>query len=249
VNATPEGTPSARKDVDYWAAPVDRLRVGGMPDEAVNLVEGRHLVGPLQGFGKMWQKTYRIRLSGAEVPPTDLITTWKNEFSRFWPAGNRFYTPLIGIEPGEVALLSLAAGPVKLSTGVMVLYADPESFTLMTPQGHMFAGWITFSAFEDNGTCVAQTQVLMRAQDPVSELGLMFGGHKQEDRFWQQTLSALAANWGVEGQVDTAVVCVDPSRRWSQAKNVWHNAAIRSQLHMMTAPIRFVTKPLARPKA
>ena len=33
-------------------------------------------------------------------------------------------------------------GKMKLSTGVMVLYADEESFTLMTPQGHMFAGWI-----------------------------------------------------------------------------------------------------------
>ena len=39
-------------------------------------------------------------------------------------------------------------GRMKLSTGVMVLYADDESFTLMTPQGHMFAGWITFSATE-----------------------------------------------------------------------------------------------------
>ena len=37
---------------------------------------------------------------------------------------------------------------MKLSTGVMVLYADDESFTLMTPQGHMFAGWITFSRHE-----------------------------------------------------------------------------------------------------
>ena len=46
-----------------------------------------------------------------------------------------------------MALLDLAiGGGVKLSTGVFVLYADEESFTLMTPQGHMFAGWITFSA-------------------------------------------------------------------------------------------------------
>ena len=29
---------------------------------------------------------------------------------------------------------------------MFVLYADEESFTLMTPQGHMFAGGITFSA-------------------------------------------------------------------------------------------------------
>ena len=55
---------------------------------------------------------------------------------------------------------------MKLSTGVMVLYADEESFTLMTPQGHMFAGWITFSAAEEDGATVAQAQVLMRAQRP-----------------------------------------------------------------------------------
>ena len=42
-------------------------------------------------------------------------------------------------------------GGLKLSTGVLVLYADDESFTLMTPQGHMFAGWITFSAFVSDG--------------------------------------------------------------------------------------------------
>ena len=35
---------------------------------------------------------------------------------------------------------------MPLSTGVLVLYADDESFTLMTPQGHVFAGWITFSS-------------------------------------------------------------------------------------------------------
>ena len=73
-------------------------------------------------------------------------------------------------------------GRMKLSTGVMVLYADEESFTLMTPQGHMFAGWITFSASEGDGETVAQAQVLMRAQDPIFELGLTLGGHKQEDR-------------------------------------------------------------------
>ena len=81
-------------------------------------------------------------------------------------------------------------GKMKLSTGVMVLYADEESFTLMTPQGHMFAGWITFSATERDGETVAQAQVLMRASDPIFELGLAMGGHKQEDRFWNHTLDA-----------------------------------------------------------
>jgi hypothetical protein len=40
---------------------------------------------------------------------------------------------------------------MRLSTGVMVIYADDKSFTFMTPEGHMFAGWITFSAMEQDG--------------------------------------------------------------------------------------------------
>ena len=78
---------------------------------------------------------------------------------------------------------------MKFKTGVMVLYADEVSFTLMTPEGHMFAGWITFSAFEDGDAIVAQAQVLMRAQDPIGELGLTFGGHGKENTFWEQTLA------------------------------------------------------------
>jgi hypothetical protein len=76
----------------------------------------------------------------------------------------------LGIQPGEVALLKMTLpGKMNLSTGVMVLYADEESFTLMTPQGHMFAGWITFSATEPAGETVAQAQVLMKASDPIYE--------------------------------------------------------------------------------
>jgi hypothetical protein len=217
---------------------VERLQASGMPAEAPNLVDGKRLVGPMQGFGKMWQKTYRVSLNGAEVSPQELIKTWKENFPSFWPKGNRFYAPLTGIEPGEVALIRLSAGPMKLSTGVMVLYADDESFTLMTPQGHMFAGWITFSSYEQDGSCVAQAQVLMRAQDPISELGLTFGGDKAEDRFWASTLRSLAGRFGVEAEPELQKTCVDPRRRWSQAGNVWHNAGIRSSLYMLGTPVR-----------
>ena len=55
---------------------------------------------------------------------------------------------------------------VRLSTGVLVLYADEESFTLMTPQGHTFAGWITFSAWDEGGCTVCQVQSMARANDP-----------------------------------------------------------------------------------
>jgi hypothetical protein len=233
---------------ESWAKSVARLEVTDVPDGAVNLnVEGRRLASPIQGFGKMWQKTYQVRVPAESASSTDLIATWKENFREFWPDGNHFYGALTGIAPGDVALLNMALpGRMKLSTGVMVLYADEESFTLMTPQGHMFAGWITFSASEVEGHTVAQAQVLMRASDPIFEMGLTMGGHKQEDRFWQQTLTSLAAHFGHEGEVDTKVVCVDKKRQWSKWTNVWHSAAIRSTLYTMGAPGRGVKRLFKR---
>jgi hypothetical protein len=236
---------------ESWAKSVARLEVTDVPDGAVNLnVDGRRLTSPIQGFGKMWQKTYQVRLPAERVSPTELISTWKERFREFWPEGNHFYGALTGIAPGDVALLNMTLpGRMKLSTGVMVLYADEESFTLMTPQGHMFAGWITFSATEAEGDTVAQTQVLMRASDPIFEMGLAMGGHRQEDRFWQHTLTAVAAHFGQEGEVDTKVVCVDKKRQWSKWRNVWHSAAIRSTLYTMGAPGRGMKRLVRRDRA
>jgi hypothetical protein len=239
------------RDAASWAKSVSQLNVSEVPEGALNLnVEGRRLSSPIQGFGKMWQKTYQVRLPVERVSATDLITTWKQHFPEFWPEGNRFYSPLTGIEPGEVALLNMTLpGKMKLSTGVMVLYADQESFTLMTPQGHMFAGWITFSALEVDGETVAQAQVLMRASDPIFEMGLTMGGHKQEDRFWEHTLTALAAHFGHEAEVDTRVVCVDKRRQWSRWRNVWHSSAIRSTIYTAGTPGRALTRRLKRSRA
>lgn len=222
----------------YWAQHVTTLKVGQTPRGAVNLnVDGRRVVGPLQGFGPMWQKTYKVRLAGIQATPSEVIAVWKENFSSFWPKGNRFYAPITGINPGEVALLNLKVGAMPLSTGVLVIYADDESFTLMTPQGHMFAGWITFSAYEDEGCAVAQAHVLMRANDPIYEVGLRLGGHRQEDRFWQHTLRSLATRFGVTDQpVQTQNICVDPKLQWSHARNIWQNAAMRTTL---TAPTRW----------
>lgn len=103
----------------------------------------------------------------------------------------------------------------------------------------MFAGWITFSATERDGETVPQVQVLMRASDPIFEIGLALGGHGQEDRFWQHTLRSLARAFDVHNvQVDTAVVCVDKRRQWSRWTNIWHSSAIRSTLYMLNAPFR-----------
>jgi hypothetical protein len=226
--------PKETKKEGTWAKPVDRLQVGALPNKAMNLnVSGRRLTGPLRGFGQMWQKTYRIRLSGADVTPQALIKTWKEKFPTFWPEGNKFYGSLTGIQPGDVAVLNLAApAHMPLSTGVMVIYADDESFTFMTPQGHIFAAFITFSAFEEERVTVAQVQALIRASDPVYEIGCRIGiVHKREDAFWHGTLHNLASYFGVTGGVQQTMTRVDNKVQWAEAKNIWHNAAVRSALY------------------
>src|SRR5579871_5645069 len=191
------------RDAENWAQPVDRIAASHVPAGALDTASGKQVVSPIQGFGKMWQKTYRVALAGSSVTPQELIATWKAEFPTFWPKGSQFHTPLTGIAPGEVALLQASVGGgMKLSTGIFVLYADEESFTFMTPQGHMFAGWITFSAASEDGTTVAQCQVLMLAHKPTTEIGLTLGGHRKEDRFWEQTLQALAERFGIRAKAD-----------------------------------------------
>ncbi len=224
-----------------WSGPVGRLAMGSVPASAINLnVDGRRLVGPVQGFGQLWQKRYRVRLEGAATPPGELIATWKREFGSFWPIGNRFYGPITGIAPGEVALLNLAVpGHQTLSTGVMVIYADDESFTLMPPEGHMFAAWITFSAFSDGDATVVQIEVLLRANDPLYEVSMALFGHRQENRFWSQTLHNLAGRFGVEATASLEQTCVDHRRQWSHATNIRHNAAIRSAAWTAVHPRRW----------
>ena len=137
---TDETTTQARRDPAVnWSGPVDRLTLGTVPAEAMNLnVSGKRLSGPLQGFGQLWQKTYRIRLEGAEATPQEVVAAWKREFGSFWPKGAHFYAPFAEIAPGEVGLINNdVPGRQVLSTGVLVIYADDESFTFMTPEGHI----------------------------------------------------------------------------------------------------------------
>jgi hypothetical protein len=225
------------RDVASWAKKVERLEVEQRDGVRGTNVSGRRLTGPVQGFGKMWQKTYRMN-AGPQITPEQAIAVWRQHFPEFWPQGNRFAGALTGINPGDVALLDLAiGGGVKLSTGVFVLYADSESFTLMTPQGHMFAGWITFMAEREGDDTMVQAQVLMRANDPIYELGMIFGGHRKEDKFWIATLTALGQRLGVSDPVvEARNICVDSKRQWRHAGNVWHNSAVRSVLQTIAAP-------------
>jgi hypothetical protein len=232
------------RDTANWAPSVDHLSAVGVEGAKVDSVTGKRVSGPLQGFGQLWQRTYTVPLTGADLTPQQLIAAWKVGFSTFWPKSATFYAPLAGIAPGEVALFDVApmpGSPVKLSTGVMVLYADDESFTFMTPEGHTLSAWITFSAHRDGDVTIAQVQALERAADPLDELIYVLTSRLM-DRFWRETLTNLAGHVGaVEPTVDTLVVCLDKRRQWRYVRNLRNSASIRTVRRTLGAPIRRLT--------
>ncbi len=226
-----------------WAEPADRFHIAYAPPEAITVnVHGRRFTGPVKGFGALWRRTYAVRLVSADVTPITVANVWKERFASFWPPSGRFYGPDKPIEVGDKAVLNLL-GPAGLiiATGIRVIYADEKSFCFMSAEGHMIGGMITFSAYTDQGTTVAQVQALLRASDPLFEVAFRLGiATKPEDQFWQGTLQNLAAHFGVEGQaVDQQVILLDPGLQWSQAKNIWYNGAIRSMLY---TPVRWIRR-------
>ena len=233
------------RDRDSWARPVEKLTTTAK-GAAVDTVTGRRVSGPVQGFGRMWQKTFRVRLTGVELDAEATIEHWKAAFPTLWPSGASFYAPLAGITPGEVALLEVApvaGSPLKMSTGVMVIYADRESFTFMTPEGHALSAWITFSAYREGDTTIAQAQALERTSDPLIELTYILGADRANDRFWEQTLCNLARSLGVaEPFVETQKICVDRHRQWRHVRNVRHSAAVNMAIGTVTAPARWIRR-------
>jgi hypothetical protein len=241
-----------------WAGPVSRLEVERVPEgvTAIN-IQGRQAIGALQGFGQLWKKTYKVRLSGVQLTAGQVMQAWKENFPRFQPAGNRFYPPAEGVEPGKIMFIDSPLpivpplynrpGVVPMTSGVMVLYADDESFSVMTPEGFPVAGWNNFSVYEEDEILVAQVQSFERASDPIYEFGFrLMGGAARQEFIWVHVLTELAAHFGVKGQVTMARECLDPKLQWSYTRNVWNNAGVRTTLYTLAAPVRWAMKPFRR---
>ncbi len=239
-----------------WAAPVSRLKVSQVPPGATNInVEGRRTAGALQGFGQLWQKTYRVRLTGVDKAPDEVMKVWKGNFPKYQPPENRFYPPMTGIQPGEVLFIEgkVPAFPgspsiMPMASGVMVLYADETMFTVMTPEGFPESGWNTFSVLDEDGVLVVQIQSMCRATDPLYEFYFrILGSSAQQENTWVHVLTSLAADFGVKGQVSIAKTCVDDKIQWSYAKNIWQNAGIRTVFYKLGAPLRWA-RQMVKPR-
>lgn len=239
--------------MEYWAKPVSRLIVENLPPGAINLnLAGRHLTNPIHGFGRLWKKTYKVRLSGIKVTPEDVLKTWKENFAQFQPPEIHFHPPIVGVQPGEVMPidfhLPLVPGlpeMIPMASGVAIVYSDALSFMVMTPEGFPISGWNTFSTYEEDGSTVAQVQSLTRPTDPVYEFGVRFlGGDKKQEHDWIKVLANLASYYGVCGTVQVYKELLDSKVQWRATRNVWHNAAIRTFFYRLATPLRWMGRLL-----
>lgn len=228
-----------------WAQPVSRLKASQVPPGAINLnVEGRQVTGPFHGFGQLWQNTYRVRLDGVALSPEEVMQVWLRKFAQLQPPENHFHFSSDTVQPGDLIFIDTflptypgSKGVIPLASGVMVMYMDSTSMTVITPEGHPEAGWNTFSTYLEDGTVIAQIQSYARAADPIYEFGLRFmGGARVQESTWKHVLTALANELNCSAPVEMSKVCLDPSLQWSAAKNVWKNAGLRTMLHRLSTP-------------
>ena len=222
-----------------WAKPVRKLHVAKVPGSKSSLnVEGRRPVGPIRGFGQMWEKTYEFRFPDLQRTPAEIAATMKQNFVRFQPPQNHFYPSPAGIKAGETVLITSTVLGVPILTGVLVSYADDVSFTFMTPQGHPESGWVTFRAFRESNDTVCQIQGLARANDPIYEIAFRLHGAKFQEQTWRHVLKALAKHLDVESPVTMKKRCVAPNLQWSQVGNIRHNAQLWTLAYVLIWPLR-----------
>ena len=91
------------------------------------------------------------------------------------------------------------------------------------------------SAYQEDGSTVAQIQSLARASEPIYGVGFRLFGSTQQEQIWTHVLSSLATRFGVREQVEPEKICFDPKLHWFRIGNVWHNASLRSIIYTVAA--------------
>lgn len=216
---------------DLWPAKLGptTLKTERSEPQPLNLI-GRQAQGPGGGFGSLWKKTYKVRLVSQDLAVDEVAAQLKNKLPEYWPAGNHIALPE-GLQPGAVGIIDLTVpGGVPLSTGIRVLTVSKEAFSFVPIQGHMEAGWISFGVCEEDSYPTVVVQSLARTGDPLYELGFDIFGHRQQEKFWELTLSALASDFGEKALVEVVASCLENSKNWKGWSTVWWNAGIRTMV-------------------
>ncbi|MBN2232700.1 MAG: STAS domain-containing protein [Deltaproteobacteria bacterium] len=233
-----------------WAPSLGETWFDERPEGIRNLnVLGRLPQGIGHGYGSLWRKTYRVRLTADDVTPAAVAAAFKQHLPDYWPAGNVIVLPL-GLVTGAPGIINLTIpGGVPLATGIRVLNVTDRSFSFVPLRGHMEAGWITFGAVEEEGRPVAMVQSFARTGDPLYESGFVFFGHHQQERFWDETLTALAADLGVSALVEMSTTCIDRRRLGRGWRNLPANGAVRTVAAIIADGVRRLVRRRSKASA
>ncbi|MDD4923668.1 MAG: STAS domain-containing protein [Dehalococcoidales bacterium] len=212
-----------------WAPYIEKIKVTERPEGAlVKNMDNRRPQGQIKGFGKMWQKTFWLMIDKPEFTPKDIIVKLMQNFVVFQIPENFFYPTSKGLTPGALVFIDSKTPGGIVSTGIYVLYVDDTSFTYITPQGHPEAGWITFSAKEEEGKIRLQIQGLVRASDPFYEIAYALAGQAFQEKIWLNVLTQMAKHLGIEDNGQMVKYKPANSCQWGKIGNIWYNAQIRT---------------------
>lgn len=218
-----------------WAPYIERIRVTEKPKGAMlRNMDNRRLQPQITGFGKMWQKTFWLMIDKPELAPRDVITKLMQNFVAFQIPENFFYPTSKGLSPGALVFIDSKTPGGIVSTGVYVLYADDTSFTYITPHGHPEAGWITFSAKEQDGKIRLQIQGLVRASDPFYEFAYALAGQAFQEKIWLNVLTQMAKHLAIEDNGQMVKYKPADNWQWGRAGNIWYNAQLRTLPYNIT---------------
>ena len=181
--------------------PVDRLSAAGVAGAKDDAVTGKRVSGPAPGVRPaLAEDVHASGSTASDMTPQAVIATWKDDFPTFWPKGSGSTLPCPGSRRAK-SPFSISrrcpVSPVKLSTGVLVLYADDESFTFMTPEGHTLSAWITFSARRDGDVTSPRPRHWSDRPTRSTISPTCSAATSQNNKFWQATLHNLATTVGV----------------------------------------------------
>lgn len=220
---------AGKQSDEGWAPFIEKISVTEKPEGAlVKNMHNRRLQGQIKGFGKMWQKTFRLMIDKPGLNPQEVINILKQNFVAFQVPENFFFPTSKGLTPGALVFIDSATPGGVVSTGIYVLYMDDNSFTYITPQGHPEAGWITFSSREEDGKIRLQIQGLVRASDPFFEIAYAIAGQAFQEKIWLNVLTQMAKHFGIEDNGQMVKYKPANSCQWGKCGNIWYNAQIRS---------------------
>ena len=217
------------RDNKGWSTLKSKLIVSDNRPNAINInVNNRTVLGPLQGFGSVLEKEYKLQIPNSQLSAQELMSKFRSSFITLQPPQNVFYPSSKGIEAGETVLIDSSTPGGVVSTGVHILFSDDVSFSFITPQGHPEAGWITFSASEKDEKIEIKIRGLASASDPFFELAFRLAGSKFQERIWKTVLANMAKSINVDDNIILTKKIIDKKLHWKAVRNLWFNAQLRS---------------------